>query len=141
VVVGRLPDLVAEHSLVEPPAAALMKALHMGGGGPEALACFTALRERPAEELGADPGTEVKRLHQAILRGEGSGRTCDPAVPAAAGTHPEARDLRSRRLVGRAEETAMFDRVLDEVTAGGTGTRARGDACTNRLIRSRCSRS
>ncbi|WP_410099237.1 BTAD domain-containing putative transcriptional regulator [Streptomyces sp. STR69] len=70
VVVRRLPDLVAEHSLVEPFAAALMKALHAGGRGSDALACFTAPRERLAEELGADPGTEAKRLHQAILRSE-----------------------------------------------------------------------
>jgi DNA-binding SARP family transcriptional activator/tetratricopeptide (TPR) repeat protein len=135
VVVGRLPDLVAEHPLVEPLAAALMKALHMGGRGPEALACFAALRKRLAEELGADPGTEVRRLHQAILRGEdtapgrpdfgeSSGRPRQSAEPAPAGAHPEARNRRGGRLVGRADETAMFDRVLGEVTADGTGTRA-----------------
>ncbi|MDQ1045319.1 tetratricopeptide (TPR) repeat protein [Streptomyces sp. V4I2] len=134
-VVGRLPDLVAEHPLVEPLAAALMRALHIGGRGPEALACFAALRERLAEELGTDPGPEVRRLHQAILRGEdtapgradrgeGSGGTRRPAVPATVGTLPEMRSRLSGLLVGRAEEVAMFDRALKDVATSEPGTRA-----------------
>ncbi|WP_128379709.1 BTAD domain-containing putative transcriptional regulator [Streptomyces cavernae] len=134
-VVGRLPDLIAEHPLVEPLAAALMRALHIGGRGPEALACFAALRERLAEELGTDPGPEVRRLHQAILRGEdtapsradrreGVVGTRHTAASATVATRPEAPGRRGDRLVGRAEEVAMFDRLLGDLTTGGSGTRA-----------------
>lgn len=134
-VVGRLPDLVAEHPLVEPLAAALMRALHIGGRGPEALACFAALRERLAEDLGTDPGTEVRRLHQAILRGEdtapgradrgeASGGTRHPVVPAIVGTRPAVAGPLSGLLVGRAEEVAMFDGALKDVATGEPGTQA-----------------
>lgn len=144
-VVGRLPDLVAEHPLVEPLTAALMRALHIGGRGPEALACFAALRERLVEELGTDPGTEVRQLHQAILRGEDAapgrpdrgektpGSTRHPAAPAivethpaaatTVGTHPSAAGPLSGLLVGRAQEVAMFDRALTDVTNGEAGAR------------------
>jgi DNA-binding SARP family transcriptional activator/tetratricopeptide (TPR) repeat protein len=132
-VVGRLPELVAEHPLVEPLAAALMRALHRAGRGPEALACFTALRQRLAEELGTDPGPEVQRLYQAMLRGEdtasgradrseGAGATRRPTAPATVGK-PHTRSRLGGLLVGRAEELAMFDRALKEVTTGGPGTR------------------
>ncbi|MEU6257050.1 BTAD domain-containing putative transcriptional regulator [Streptomyces sp. NPDC047043] len=141
-VVGRLPDLVAEHPLVEPLAAALMRALHIGGRAPEALTCFAALRQRLAEELGTDPGPEVRRLHQAILRGEdtapgradgnaargrrgeGLAGTRHTAASTTAGTRPQARGPRGDRLVGRAREVAMFERLLADLTAGESGARA-----------------
>ncbi|MGY4743845.1 BTAD domain-containing putative transcriptional regulator [Streptomyces sp. ATMOS53] len=136
-VVGRLPDLVAEHPLVEPLAAALMRALHVCGRGPEALACFAALRERLAEELGTEPGPEVRRLHQAILRGEdtapgradreeGPAGARPPAVPATVERRPATGGRRGRpgRLVGRDEEVAMLDRALDDVTTGESGVQA-----------------
>jgi DNA-binding SARP family transcriptional activator/tetratricopeptide (TPR) repeat protein len=143
-VVGRLPDLVAEHPLVEPLTAALMRALHIGGRGPEALACFAALRERLAEELGTDPGPEVRRLHQAILRGEDTapGRADGTAArrrrrggeglavmrrtaaSTTVGTPAKARGRRGDRLVGRAGEVAMFDRLLGDLTTDESGDRA-----------------
>ncbi|MCX5262456.1 BTAD domain-containing putative transcriptional regulator [Streptomyces sp. NBC_00199] len=139
-VVGRLPDLVAEHPLVEPLAAALMRALHICGRGPEALACFAALRERLAEELGTEPGPDVQRLHQAILRGEetgpgradrheGSGGVRPSAVPAAVETRPATGGRmgqlgRLGRLVGRDEEVAVLDRALEDVTTGESGVQA-----------------
>lgn len=143
-VVGRLPDLVAEHPLVEPLAAALMRALHIGGRAPEALACFAALRERLAEELGTDPGPEVRRLHQAILRGEdtapsradgsaargrrrggeGLAGTRHTAASTTIGTRPKVQGRHGDRLVGRAHEVAMFDRLLEDLTTGESGARA-----------------
>ncbi|MGW0577254.1 BTAD domain-containing putative transcriptional regulator, partial [Streptomyces sp. NPDC002920] len=134
-VVGRLADLVAEHPLVEPLATALMRALHTGGRRPEALACFAALRERLAEELGTDPGPEVQRLHQAILRGEdtapgrsdrgeGSGATRPPAAPPTVATPPVVRSRLGGRLVGRADEMATFDRALKDLTTGESATQA-----------------
>ncbi|MEU4761885.1 BTAD domain-containing putative transcriptional regulator [Actinosynnema sp. NPDC023794] len=69
-VLTALPDLAAEHPLVEPLEALLMRALHATGRGAEALDRYTAVRQRLADELGADPGPELRAAHQAVLRGE-----------------------------------------------------------------------
>ncbi|MCC8247707.1 winged helix-turn-helix domain-containing protein [Saccharothrix sp. NEAU-S10] len=69
-VLTALPDLAAEHPLVEPLEALLMSALHATGRGAEALDRYTAVRQRLADELGADPGPELRAAHQAVLRGE-----------------------------------------------------------------------
>lgn len=83
-VVGRLPDLVAEHPLVEPLTAALIRALYGVGRIAEAIGYYLAIRERLADELGIDPGLELRQLHQEILRGPGDGgggRTASTGSP------------------------------------------------------------
>jgi DNA-binding SARP family transcriptional activator len=70
VVITTLLDLVAEYPLVEPLEGLLMRALHAAGRGAEALDRYTAIRQRLADELGADPSPELSAVHQAILRGE-----------------------------------------------------------------------
>jgi hypothetical protein len=74
-----LPDLAAEYPLAEPLAALLIRALHAVGREAEAIDQYAAVRSRLADELGVEPGTELRSLHQAILRGE--------LPPAAAPTH------------------------------------------------------
>jgi DNA-binding SARP family transcriptional activator len=66
-VIAALPDLAAEHPLVEPIETLLMQALHTSGRGAEALQRYSAVRQRLAAELGADPGPELRAVHQAIL--------------------------------------------------------------------------
>jgi DNA-binding SARP family transcriptional activator/tetratricopeptide (TPR) repeat protein len=61
---------VADDPLDEPAQRALMLAQQLAGAPGAALATFERLRERLAEELGADPAAETARLHLAILRGE-----------------------------------------------------------------------
>jgi DNA-binding SARP family transcriptional activator len=79
-----LADLAAEHPLVEPLAAARVRALAALGRRPEALDCFAAMRDRLAAELGMDPGPELSAAHQAALAG---GAVAAPAAdrPGAAG--------------------------------------------------------
>ncbi|QZZ32226.1 tetratricopeptide repeat protein [Streptomyces sp. ST1015] len=103
-VIGAMTGLLAEHPLVEPFAVALMRALHAAGRSPEALAVYVGLRERLAEELGADPGAEAQRTHQAILRGEPA-RSPAPALPAQL-------PLEARGFTGRTEELARLDDIL-----------------------------
>lgn len=68
VVIGPLADMLAENPLVEPLALELMRALCSTGRRAEALDCFAVMRHRLVEELGAEPGTELRELHQHILR-------------------------------------------------------------------------
>ncbi|MFI9175926.1 AfsR/SARP family transcriptional regulator [Streptomyces lincolnensis] len=68
-VIGPLTDLLDESPLVEPLAEVLMRTLHSAGRGAEALDCYATVRQRLAEELGADPGPGLREVHQAILQG------------------------------------------------------------------------
>lgn len=69
-VADRLAQAVAAHPLAEPLVALLMRALCGLGRTAEALAWYAGARRRVADELGAEPGLELRRLHVAILRGE-----------------------------------------------------------------------
>ncbi|GAA2896059.1 AfsR/SARP family transcriptional regulator [Nonomuraea rubra] len=105
---GRLRDLLAEYPLVEPLAAALMRALHAAGSGAEALACYAAIRMRLSDELGTEPGAELRQLHEAILRDEP--RRPPPRRPGA----PALLPLDVRGFTGRDAELARLDAVLAE---------------------------
>ncbi len=69
-VIAELRELVAAEPLRERPHGQLMRALHALGRPAEALAVFAALRERLADELGADPSAELADIHLAVLRAE-----------------------------------------------------------------------
>ena len=64
-VVEELLGLTAEHPSVEPLLALLMCALHADGRDAEALEQYASARGRLAEELGVDPGPELRRVHEA----------------------------------------------------------------------------
>ncbi|KND25222.1 AfsR/SARP family transcriptional regulator [Streptomyces acidiscabies] len=89
-VIGVLTGLAAEHPLVEPLTVALMRALQGAGRSPEALARYAVLQKRLAEELGTDPGTEARQIHQAILRGEALPTPAYGTAPPAYGPSPQA---------------------------------------------------
>jgi len=121
-VIGVLTDLAAEHPLVEPLAAALMRALQAAGRSPEALARYVDLQKRLAEELGTDPGTGVQQVHQSILRGESAlsavGRdssTLPSAETGARGMVPAQLPLEARGFTGRQEELARLEGTLAAV--------------------------
>lgn len=70
VVVAPLAEAVARNPFAEPLIAAQMRALFLAGRAAEALQCFARARTRLAEELGTEPGTDLRSVHEAVLRGE-----------------------------------------------------------------------
>ncbi|MER7847012.1 BTAD domain-containing putative transcriptional regulator [Kitasatospora sp. NPDC096077] len=65
--VPELTALVADHPLRERFAGQLMRALHGSGRAPEGLAVYRRFADRLAEELGLDPGPELRALHLDLL--------------------------------------------------------------------------
>ncbi|SFO96152.1 ATP-binding protein [Amycolatopsis rubida] len=63
-----LADVIARHPLREGLRAAQMRALYLRGRQSEALASYTDLRTRLAEELGVDPGPQLRALYESLLR-------------------------------------------------------------------------
>ncbi|MFJ4100640.1 AfsR/SARP family transcriptional regulator [Amycolatopsis japonica] len=107
---GELQAMITEHPLRERLAAQLMIALHRAGRQADSLAVHRDLRATLVEELGVEPGAEVRRVHAAVLRGE------DP-VPSAKATPifpicqlpPDISDL-----AGRESEIAKLSELLGD---------------------------
>jgi DNA-binding SARP family transcriptional activator/tetratricopeptide (TPR) repeat protein len=122
-VTGPLIDLAADHPLVEPLTAVLMRALYATGRSAEALNHYTKTRHRLAEELGVDAGSELQRLQQAILRGEpdpwpiaqpaaDSGPSASAPRVGASDTVPAQLPLDVYGFTGRSGELGQLDAVL-----------------------------
>ncbi|MFG2844556.1 BTAD domain-containing putative transcriptional regulator [Kitasatospora sp. NPDC048296] len=77
--VGPLAELVARHPLHERLRELQMLALYRGGRQGEAIAAYHQARAHLAEELGVDPGPDLRNLYERILR-------ADPALAAPAPT-------------------------------------------------------
>ena len=105
-VIGPLTELVDQHPFAETLAVELLRALHKVGRTADALEVYTRTRNILAEELGIDPGHDLRELHQTILRGT----THQP--PRAGGPVPEQLPADVRGFTGRAGHLAGLDALL-----------------------------
>jgi DNA-binding SARP family transcriptional activator len=87
-VVGELEALVREHPLRETFCRQLMLALYRSGRQAEALETYQGARSRFVEELGIEPGPELRQLQAEILR-HGAGVATPGAAPAPADEESE----------------------------------------------------
>jgi DNA-binding SARP family transcriptional activator len=112
---AELEALSGEHPLREHLRGLLMLALYRSGRQAEALDVYQDARRVLVEELGIEPGRELRELEQAILRQ-------DPALDLAP-TRAQPRAEDQRTFVGREAE-------LDDLLAGLEGALAgRGGLC------------
>jgi predicted ATPase/DNA-binding SARP family transcriptional activator len=102
--VAPLKRLIAEHPLRERLRAQLMLALNAGGQQADALAVYRDARATLVEELGLEPGPELRRIEQAIL-------TQRP-LPARPGGAAGAVPAPATPLIGRAGELAAVAELL-----------------------------
>jgi DNA-binding SARP family transcriptional activator len=108
--VGELRMQVAEQPLRERFWALLMRALSHAGRHAEALAAYDEVNRLLGDELGAEPGQELRRLHAEVLAGTA---TTAPATNAKLRANLE----RLRQLLAEALT------VVTAVTLSGTGMR------------------
>ena len=87
-VITELWHLVARHPLREHLHSQLMLALYRDGRRAEALAAYKHARHVLVEELGAEPGTTLRELHQRILAADATLASPDPSEPAMDGAAP-----------------------------------------------------
>jgi hypothetical protein len=69
-VIDELWVLTAEYPLAESLIDMLMRSLQGAGRTAEALGCYATFRRRVVDELGTEPGWQVRHTHESILRGD-----------------------------------------------------------------------
>ncbi|WP_157979819.1 AfsR/SARP family transcriptional regulator [Kribbella monticola] len=121
-VVSELAAMVNQHPFSERVRGLSMLALYRCGRQAEALSTYDACRRHLAEELGIDPGEELKELHQAILE-QDADLTAPPVVEVVTRPTPTAPAQLPPAPTDFTGRTAMADR-LDAVLRAGGGTAA-----------------
>jgi DNA-binding SARP family transcriptional activator/tetratricopeptide (TPR) repeat protein len=124
--VGQLTTLVGDQPLRERAHGLLMRALCQADRQAEALAVYREARRVLIDELGVEPGPELRRVQKAVLAGEDPepGRAAaPPAAPApvtpAVGTVPAQLPRAPASLIGREAELRRMDELLADDPGGG----------------------
>jgi DNA-binding SARP family transcriptional activator/Tfp pilus assembly protein PilF len=121
---GDLTGLVRQHPHREGLHHALMLALYRAGRQADALAAYRKARELLREELGTEPGPELRRLHRAILNRDPALDLAAPAPPGPAATGTSTpRELPADvfGFTGRAGALKSLDEMLISAAEGTHG--------------------
>jgi DNA-binding SARP family transcriptional activator/Tfp pilus assembly protein PilF len=135
-VIGELRQLVTASPLRERFHALLIQALAASGRSAEALAAYQDARQVLVAELGAEPGRELRELHQQILAaggsgpppgadgtppGDGTAGDHEPDRPGGAGSAvPRQLPAPVQLFAGRSAELAALTALLDQGGPAGT---------------------
>lgn len=110
-VLNKLAEFVAAHPLRERPAGQLMLALYRSGRQAEALEQYQRIQRALADEVGIDPGAELRQLHQRILSADPTLNPPNGPVATARTPRQLPRDL--PMFVSRGRELADLATLLD----------------------------
>jgi DNA-binding SARP family transcriptional activator len=126
-VVPELQALVAEHPFRERFRAQLMRALYRSGRPGDALALYREGRVLLIEELGMEPGQELRELEQAILRQDTEleaperTRALLPTAPSPAEPGPPVAQRRRSAVSSTSRTPTLDEFVFDLTQAAGVG--------------------
>jgi YVTN family beta-propeller protein len=95
-VIGELEALIAEHPYQERLAAQLMLALYRAGRQADALRVYRTVRERLSDELGLEPGEELRNLESRILRQDPALALPAPSPPTVSGDASGSEEAQAR---------------------------------------------
>lgn len=87
-VLPELTELATSHPYHEPLHRLLMLALYRAGRQADAMAAYRRFERSLRDEVGTEPSEQLRRLHQAILRGEASLELSQAAPASAAARVP-----------------------------------------------------
>ncbi|MEJ3658056.1 BTAD domain-containing putative transcriptional regulator [Actinomycetes bacterium KLBMP 9759] len=121
-VLGELRELTTRYPFVEGFWAQRIRALQRAGRSGEALMCYHEAAGRFVEELGVEPGHELRELHSKILRGEPE--AVRPARPASRERWSGNLPSEVTSFVGRDDQVARTCATLEKariVTLTGIG--------------------
>jgi DNA-binding SARP family transcriptional activator len=119
-VVPKLREMVHERPVDESLWRMLATALHSLGRREEALEACSDARTALVEELGIDPGPDLKQVQLAILNGQEPPEAPGPAVPAALGqaaASPSQLPPVCAGFVGRERELHRIQELIEESIA------------------------
>jgi DNA-binding SARP family transcriptional activator/uncharacterized protein HemY len=116
-----LRSLTGQYPLRERFAVQLMLALVQGGRQAEALEAYQRARSVLVEELGTEPGTELRELHQRVLAADSAlaVRLAQPAEGAGRAARPRELPAPVAHFTGRAGELAALTALLDRSAGPG----------------------
>ncbi|MGW5723684.1 BTAD domain-containing putative transcriptional regulator [Amycolatopsis sp. NPDC003865] len=132
--VAELGAHVAEHPWREPAWGLLARALHRAGRQADALATLRRARAMLVDQLGLDPGAELRRLETEILTGTETGAGNGTAWPAAGARFGPRTTVDLARTLALAGGDALVHSRRDRLTAIQAAERTGDLLLTARII-------